>query len=79
LPASWRLRARAPERCFLGWIGWLVLLIGWAADDSGVIVPAAALPLVVPVMLWVMVPDGCQAGPAVSPGTAGQAILLAPG
>jgi hypothetical protein len=33
------------------WLVWLVLVIGWLADDSGVIVPAAALPFVVPLMI----------------------------
>ena len=33
------------------WLTWLVLVIGWFADDSGVIVPAAALPFVVPLTI----------------------------
>jgi hypothetical protein len=68
----WRLRARAPERCFLGWLVWLVLLIGWAADDSGVIGSAAALPFVVPVMLLVMVPDGARRGRPFRPARPGR-------
>jgi hypothetical protein len=33
------------------WLLWLVLVIGWLADDSGVIVPAAALPFAVPLLV----------------------------
>ena len=32
----------------LAWLSWLVLVIGWFADDSGVLVPAVALPFVIP-------------------------------
>jgi hypothetical protein len=32
----------------LSWLCWLVLVIGWFADDSGVMVPAVALPFAVP-------------------------------
>ncbi|MCW2933449.1 MAG: hypothetical protein JWM19_4411 [Actinomycetia bacterium] len=74
--ALWRVRTRAPEQCFLGWLGWLVLLIGWAADDSGVIVPAAALPFVVPVLLLMMAPGRRQPGVAVSPGAARAGYLV---
>jgi len=35
----------------LAWLAWLVLVIGWFADDSGVVVPAVALPFVVPLMI----------------------------
>jgi hypothetical protein len=35
----------------LAWLIWLVLVIGWFADDSGVIVPAAALPFAVPLTI----------------------------
>jgi hypothetical protein len=53
-PAALRLRTLAgafdalPLLRLLSWLGWLVLVIGWFADDSGVIVPAFALPFVVP-------------------------------
>jgi hypothetical protein len=53
-PSSLRLRTlprafeAAPELRTVAWLGWLVLVIGWLADDSGVIVPAAALPFAVP-------------------------------
>jgi hypothetical protein len=30
---------------------WLVLVIGWLADDSGVVVPAAALPFAAPLAI----------------------------
>ena len=50
-PLARRVRGRAagagrsPGSC------WLVLVIGWFADDSGVIVPAAALPFAVPLVI----------------------------
>lgn len=52
-PAALRLRTLAagfaarPLLRVLAWLTWLVLVIGWFADDSGVIVPAAALPFAV--------------------------------
>jgi hypothetical protein len=33
------------------WLAWLVLVLGWLADDSGVIVPAAAAPFAVPLII----------------------------
>jgi 1-acyl-sn-glycerol-3-phosphate acyltransferase len=33
------------------WLVWLVLVLGWFADDSGVIVPAAAAPFTVPLVI----------------------------
>jgi hypothetical protein len=30
------------------WVLWLLPVLGWLADDSGVIVPAAALPFALP-------------------------------
>jgi hypothetical protein len=33
------------------WLVWLVLVIGWLADDSGVIVPAAAAPFAMPLVI----------------------------
>jgi hypothetical protein len=56
-PASLRLRMLAaafavlPLLRVLAWLTWLVLVIGWFADDSGVIVPAAALPFAVPLTI----------------------------
>ena len=56
-PAALRLRtlsdafAAFPLLRLLAWLCWLVLVIGWFADDQGVIVPAAALPFVVPLMI----------------------------
>ena len=56
-PAALRLRTLAlafaalPLVRVLAWLAWLVLVIGWFADDSGVIVPAAALPFVVPLTI----------------------------
>jgi hypothetical protein len=56
-PAALRLRTLAlafaalPLVRVLAWLAWLVLVIGWFADDSGVIVPAAALPFAVPLTI----------------------------
>ena len=56
-PAALRLRTLSaafvvsPLLRLLAWLAWLVLVIGWFADDSGVTVPAAALPFVVPLMI----------------------------
>jgi hypothetical protein len=60
--ALWRpavLRLRILEGAFtavpllrvLAWLTWLVLVIGWFADDSGVIVPAVALAFTVPLTI----------------------------
>jgi hypothetical protein len=56
-PAALRLRtlsrafAAEPLLQVIAWLVWLVLVIGWFADDSGVIVPAAALPFVLPLVI----------------------------
>jgi hypothetical protein len=56
-PAALRLRtlaaafAAVPLVRVLAWLSWLALVIGWFADDSGVIVPAAALPFAVPLTI----------------------------
>ena len=56
-PAALRLRTLAkafetePLVRVTAWLSWLVLVIGWIADDSGVIVPAVALPFVVPLTI----------------------------
>jgi hypothetical protein len=56
-PSSLRLRtlprafAAAPMLRTVAWLCWLVLILGWLADDSGVIVPAAALPFAVPLVV----------------------------
>jgi hypothetical protein len=56
-PSSLRLRtlprafAAAPVLRTVAWLCWLVLILGWLADDSGVIVPAAALPFAVPLVI----------------------------
>jgi hypothetical protein len=56
-PAALRLRTLAaafaalPVLSVLAWIAWLVLVIGWFADDSGVVVPAVALPFAVPLTI----------------------------
>jgi hypothetical protein len=56
-PAALRLRtlprafAAEPLLRTVGRLLWLVLVIGWFADDSGVIVPAAALPFVLPLLV----------------------------
>ena len=56
-PAALRLRtlprafAAEPLLRAVAWLVWLVLVIGWFADDSGVIVPAAALPFALPLVI----------------------------
>ncbi|HET9079264.1 MAG TPA: hypothetical protein VFO01_01925 [Trebonia sp.] len=56
-PAALRLRTLAsafaalPLLRVLAWLSWLVLVLGWFADDSGIIVPAVALPFVVPLTI----------------------------
>ena len=56
-PSTLRLRtlarafAAAPVLRTVAWLSWLVLILGWLADDSGVIVPAAALPFAVPLVV----------------------------
>jgi hypothetical protein len=68
-PAALRLRTlaaafdSAPAMRTTAWLCWLVLVIGWFADDSGVIVPAAAVPFAVPLVVAIAVsvsaaPDG---------------------
>lgn len=56
-PSALRLRTLAyafaafPLLRVLAWLAWLVLAIGWLADDSGVMVPATAMPFAVPLMI----------------------------
>jgi hypothetical protein len=56
-PAALRLRtltdafSTMPLLSVLAWLAWLALVIGWLADDSGVIVPAVALPFAVPLVI----------------------------
>ncbi|HEX8005892.1 MAG TPA: hypothetical protein VF482_05620, partial [Trebonia sp.] len=68
--ALWRpsaLRLLTLDRAFsmdpllrvTAWLVWLVLVIGWLADDSGVIVPAAALPFAVPLLIGLAAPVSC--------------------
>jgi hypothetical protein len=58
-PAALRLRSLAdafaalPLLSVLAWLAWLVLVIAWFADDSGVIVPAVALPFAVPLIIGI--------------------------
>ena len=60
-PSALRLRTlaeafrSAPALSTVAWLCWLALMIGWLADDSGVIVPAAALPFAVPLVVAVAV------------------------
>ena len=67
-PSALRLRAlaeafsSAPAVRTTAWLCWLVLVIGWFADDSGVIVPAAALPFAVPVVVSTAVSVSAAAG-----------------
>jgi hypothetical protein len=56
-PAALKLRTLAdafaalPLLAVLAWLSWLALVIGWFADDSGVIVPAVALPFAAPLII----------------------------
>jgi hypothetical protein len=43
--------ATEPLLQVIAWLVWLVLVIGWFADDSGVIVPAVALPFAAPLVI----------------------------
>jgi hypothetical protein len=69
-PAALRLRmlARAfaaePLLHTVAWLIWLVLVIGWFADDSGVIVPATALPFAVPLVISMAASVSCAFGGA---------------
>jgi hypothetical protein len=69
-PAALRLRTlseafdAAPLVRALLWLCWLVLVIGWLADDSGVLVPAAALPFAVPLTIAVAASVSAAAGGA---------------
>jgi hypothetical protein len=65
-PAWFRLRtvplafaAQPLMRVIIG-VLWLMPVIGWFADDSGVIVPATALPLVLPLGIAVLATAGYQ-------------------
>ncbi|WP_300614304.1 hypothetical protein [Trebonia sp.] len=79
--ALWRpaaLRLRTLNRAFaaepllrtLAWLIWLVLVIGWFADDSGVIVPAAALPFALPLVICMAASASGRVGAARYVGTA---------
>ena len=79
--ALWRpesLRLRTLSRAFatepllrtLAWLVWLVLVIGWFADDSGAIVPAAALPFAAPLVISMAAAVSCAFGGARYFGTA---------
>jgi hypothetical protein len=67
-PSALRLRtlaeafSSAPAVRTIAWLCWLVLIIGWFADDSGVIVPAAALPFAVPLVVSIAVSVSAAAG-----------------
>ena len=75
-PAALRLKtlpaafAAEPLLRTLAWLIWLVLVIGWFADDSGVIVPAAALPFAVPLVICMAASVSCAVGAARYVGTA---------
>jgi len=43
---------------------WLLLVLGWLADDSGVIVPAAALPIALPLGIAILAAFAGRAGSA---------------
>jgi hypothetical protein len=46
---------------------WLMPVLGWFADDSGVVVPAAVLPLALPLAIAVL---AAASQPEAQPGTA---------
>jgi hypothetical protein len=75
-PAALRLRtlprafAAEPLLRTVTWLIWLVLVIGWFADDSGVIVPAVAVPFALPLVISMAVSVFCAAGGARYFGTA---------
>jgi hypothetical protein len=48
LPRAFAVR---PPLRVAAWLVWLVLVLGWLADDSGVIVPAAAAPFGLPLVI----------------------------
>jgi hypothetical protein len=56
---------------------WLVAVLSWLAEDSGVTVPAAALPLVLPLVVVILssLPAGIPEGPVIVKG----ATALTPG
>lgn len=49
----WRLSPKVPVSLLrvTAWLVWLVLVLGWLADDSGVIVPATAAPFALPLVI----------------------------
>jgi hypothetical protein len=65
-PSWFRLRivplayAAQPLMRVIIWVLWLMPVLGWFADDSGVIVPAAALPLALPLGIAVLATAGYQ-------------------
>jgi hypothetical protein len=69
-PAALRLRTlanafeAAPLVRVTAWLSWLVLVIGWFADDSGVVVPAVALPFVLPLAIAMAASVSAAAGGA---------------
>jgi hypothetical protein len=58
LTLEWALVAD-PLLRVTAWLIWLVLVIGWLADDSGVVVPAAALPFAVPLLVALVASVSC--------------------
>src|SRR5262249_36219900 len=55
---------------------WLIAVLSWFAEDSGVTVPAAALPLVLPLMVVILSSLPAEAeGPATAGGHAAPAGL----
>jgi hypothetical protein len=49
---------------------WLVAVLGWFADDSGIIVPATALPLALPLGIALLAGVPLSDDPAADPGSA---------
>jgi hypothetical protein len=75
-PAALRLRLleaackAEPGVRLLGWLSWVALLLGWFADDSGVMVPGAAIPFAVPLAIAMAASVSAAAGGAQYFGTA---------
>jgi hypothetical protein len=49
---------------------WLVAVLGWFADDSGIIVPATALPLALPLGIALLARAPLPDDTAADPGSA---------
>jgi hypothetical protein len=86
-PGALRLRllddafSAAPDVRLLAWLSWLALVLGWFADDSGVVVAAAAIPFAVPLTIAMASSVSAAAAGAGYFGTAfaGSSVAGSPG